>query len=103
MQKKTLRAVCMILSVLMVVPMLFACGKPAETNKDEGTNTDVVTQEKDVFNDPKTTYDGDEFRILTAGHVAYMDFGFEAEEESIPHDGYRAGNGAQNVTKEAVT
>lgn len=84
MQKKTLRAVCLLLSALMVVPMLFACGKPAETTKEaNGADSNVVTEEKNVFNDPKTTYDGEEFRILTAGHVAYMDFGFEAEEESI--------------------
>ena len=63
--QKTLRAVCLLLSVLMVVPMLFACGKPAETTKGpEGNGGDVVTEQGDVFNDPKTTYDGEEFRIV---------------------------------------
>ena len=83
MQKKTIRAVSMILAALMAAPMLFACGKkPVDSAAatDDPADTTPKVEELEV---PDTKYDGAEFHILTAGHVAYMDFGFTAEDETI--------------------
>ena len=81
MQKKTLRAVCSILAALTVAPMLFSCNN-GSTTKDT-TNT-VVSQTPvegdEKFEDPGYTYGGADFSIYSAGHVAYEDFGFEAED-----------------------
>ena len=82
MQKKTIRVVCMMLVLLMVVPMMFACGKTEDTKAPVTDNVDTTPKEEEL-EVPDTKYDGAEFHILTAGHVAYMDFGFAAEDETI--------------------
>ncbi len=84
MYNKTLRAICMLLCALMIVPMLFSCGdKGGDTTaaNTDGSNPGQSDVEE-VLEVPDTTYDGGEFRILTAGQVAYQDFGFSDEETS---------------------
>ena len=76
----------MILCALMLVPMLFSCGgdggdTTAATNPN-GNDPSNGTQAEEKLEVPTDTYDGEEFRILTAGQVAYQDFGFQADEEA---------------------
>ena len=86
----------MILCALMIVPMLFSCGgnggdTTAATNPNGGTTPNgdggEVVETLDV---PSDTYNGDEFMILSAGQVAYIDFGFQADEsERLAQEQYR--------------
>lgn len=80
MKKKTLRAVCSILAVLTVIPMLFACND--STPKDTQSAVTGEVADPNAFNDPGYKWGGADFSIYSAGHVAYKDFGFEAEDET---------------------
>ncbi len=84
MQKKTIKVLCAIMVLLMLVPMMFACdnGNSEDTNDTSKKPNDTnIVYELEL--PEKHTFDGETFTILTAGHVAYNDFDFTAEEESV--------------------
>ena len=134
MNKSTFRLLSLLLCLLLVLPMLFACGdegedwdndddeeevrtkkdddededdSPSDTKQNSGwgnlfgttaadtydtptTSTDVVSDSYDQGNDNDidkkptvSTYDGLEFWILSAGQVAYQDFGYNSDESEI--------------------
>jgi len=86
MQKRTIRAICAIIALLMLVPMMFACNNSGgtETSGGPGVTTPGNGEEEEKLVLPEDhTYDGETFTILTAGNVAYNDFNFTEEEESV--------------------
>ncbi len=77
----------MLLVLLTVVPLMFACSskKEDDTTKSSGSdesNTPVDTEEKLELPED-VDYDGADFNIITAGNVAYVDFGFTAEDSTV--------------------
>ena len=84
MKKTTIKAVCAILVLLMVVPMLFACkdngGDQGTTQNSQAESSGTETAEEKLEVPDNLKFDGEEFNILTAGNVAYDDFNYTSED-----------------------
>ena len=84
MKKTTIKAVCAILVLLMVVPMLFACkdngGDQGTTQNSQAESSGTETTEEKLEVPDNLKFDGEEFNILTAGNVAYDDFNYTSED-----------------------
>lgn len=85
MQKRTIRAVCAVIALLMLVPMMFACNNEGETETsgNQTINPGQVETKEELVLPENHKYDGETFTVLTAGNVAYNDFDFTEEEESV--------------------
>ena len=86
MQNRIVRSVCGVIALLMIVPMMFACnnggGAGASGTQSVVTPGQEAEEEKLVLPE-NHKFDGETFTILTAGNVAYNDFDFKEEEESV--------------------
>ncbi len=77
---------CLLLAVLMLVPCIVACGKPAAvTDGNESSSdsaTDAVTAEEKPDIPEGVKYDGTEFVTLVTGTLKYSDFDIEQNDGS---------------------
>lgn len=75
-----------VLFILLFSVLLSACGgatEPSVTTASGTTaNPEPVTTEEEL-KVPKTTYKGSDFVVLSAGQVAYDDFGFEEDSAGV--------------------
>ncbi len=85
MQKRTIKALCAIMAILMLVPMMFACNNRIDDEtRDLGTGDVGSDFDPNKFEVPENhTFDGEKFNILTAGQVAYNDFDFTSEDVTV--------------------
>ncbi len=86
MQKRTIRVLCAIMALLTLVPMMFACDTkkpPEDTSASTGTTPTETGISNELELPEEHTFDGVDFNILTAGHVAYNDFDFKADDTTV--------------------
>ena len=95
---KTIRALCLVLALLMVVSVFAACGNSGDdttdTGKNTNTNTEAATDPVDsALNElrAEVDWDGNDFGILYVN-----EFGYTEEVEAEPENGDETGSGVIN-------
>ncbi len=84
MKRNLLRALCMSLALLMLVPKLFACknDNSADSTDTSAVTTETAEEEKLVIPD-EHKFDGESYSVISAGNQAYNDFDHDEDDESI--------------------
>ncbi len=82
--KKHIRILCLVLAVLTLLPLLFACGKKDEEKNPGNTASTTVQGEKKLTTLPDYNWEGKTFRVLGRDGGATSQFtAFEVYAESM--------------------
>lgn len=79
------KIISVMLLLCMLSVMLISCSDTTDGNVDAPTEVSdpTCTEAWDRFDVPNVKYDGHEYRILTAGNVAYDDFSFSQDSDIV--------------------